>query len=181
MFYTNVLRCSKCFEETVLTSFTLIKPIESEQQEPNKCLYVAAATNGISHATIKWIFSSLGLTITTEKSFLQQLHKKLDVLHDFAKKKMQLTIDNIKSKNKKQHEVMNITVSLDGIWKRRGHISNYGIVFIIDVQSKYCIDYEVLSLNCEVCNMKKLMLNKKNSTNGMKLIKCTVIKIIIDY
>ena len=101
LFHTNVLRCSKCFEETILTNFTPIKPIESEQQEPNKCLHVAAATNGISYATTKWIFSSLGPTITTEKSFLQQLHKKLYVLHDFAKKKMQLTIDNIKSKNKR--------------------------------------------------------------------------------
>ena len=31
----------------------------------------------------------------------------------------------------------------------------YGIVFLIDVESGYRIDYEILSLYCEICTMKK--------------------------
>ncbi|CAF1158109.1 unnamed protein product [Rotaria sordida] len=161
LFHQNVLRCSKCLKETLLTNFPPIQPIESEQQEPNKCLSIAAAANGIRYTATKWIFSSLGLSITTQTAFLRQLHKNYDALHDFAKKNMQLIIDDIKHKNNKKDEIMDITISLDGTWKTRGHTSKYGVVFIIDVQSGYCIDYEVLSLNCEVCNLKKTKLKKE--------------------
>ncbi|CAF3197239.1 unnamed protein product [Rotaria sp. Silwood2] len=102
--------------------------------------------------------SSLCLSITSKKAFLQQLHKHYDSLHDFAKTHFQKIIDDIKYKNNQNNEILNITVSLDGTWKRRGHISNYGIVFLIDVHTGYCIDYEVMSLNCEACNMRKSTL-----------------------
>ncbi|CAF2715562.1 unnamed protein product [Rotaria sp. Silwood2] len=102
--------------------------------------------------------SSLYLSITSKKAFLQQLHRHYDSLHDFAKTHFQKIIDDIKDKNNQNNEILNITVSLDGTWNRRGHISNYGIVFLIDVHTGYCIDYEVMSLNCEACNMRKSTL-----------------------
>ncbi|CAF1172035.1 unnamed protein product [Didymodactylos carnosus] len=164
LFHHNVLRCSKCFKETLMTNFPAILPVESEQQEPNKRLCIATATNGIGYVATKGILSSLGLSITTEKTFLQQLHKSYDDFHDFAKKKFQLITEDIKYRNNKQNEITDITISLDGTWKKRGHTSNYGVVFITDVQSGCCIDYEVLSLKCEVCSLKKLKL-KKNQFN----------------
>jgi hypothetical protein len=76
----------------------------------------------------------------------------------FAKKHSQTIIDNIKSKNNIEDEIMKATGSLDGTWKHRGHISNSGIVFIVDVQSGMCIDYEIMSLLCEAYKMKKIKI-----------------------
>ncbi|CAF1120270.1 unnamed protein product [Didymodactylos carnosus] len=161
LFHHNVLRCSKCFKETLMTNFPAILPVESEQQEPNKRLCIATATNGIGYVATKGILSSLGLSITTEKTFLQQLHKSYDDFHDFAKKKFQLITEDIKYRNNKQNEITDITISLDGTWKKRGHTSNYGVVFITDVQSGCCIDYEVLSLKCENYNGSSKSMEKE--------------------
>ncbi|CAF4884596.1 unnamed protein product [Rotaria sp. Silwood1] len=161
LFHQNIFRCTKCLKETSITNFPPIHPIESKQQEPNKRLCIAAATTGIGYDATNAIMSSLCLSITAKTAFLQQLHKQYDALNDFAQKHFQTIIDDIKFKNNKQDKIIDITVSLDGTWKRRGHISNYGIVFLIDVQSGYCIDYEVMSLYCEVCQMKKPKLRNE--------------------
>jgi hypothetical protein len=161
LFHQNIFRCTKCLKETSITNFPPIHPIESKQQEPNKRLCIAAATTGIGYDATNAVMSSLCLSITTEKAFLQQLHKQYDALNDFAQTHFQTIINDIKFKSNKQDKIIDITVSLDGTWKRRGHISNYGIVFLIDVQSGYCIDYEVMCLYCEVCNMKKSKLRNE--------------------
>ncbi|CAF2910506.1 unnamed protein product [Rotaria sp. Silwood2] len=158
LFHQNIFRCTKCLKETLITNFPRSHPIESIQQEPNKRLSVAAAFTGTGYDAINVVMSSLCLSITSKKVFLQQLHKHYDSLYDFVKTHFQKIIDHIKYKNNQNNEILNITVSLDGTWKRRSHISNYGIVFLIDVHTGYYIDYEVMSVNCEACNMRKSTL-----------------------
>ena len=38
-----------------------------------------------------------------------------------------------------------ITVSFDGTWQKRGHVSMHGVVAVIDVVTGLVVDYEVLS------------------------------------
>ncbi|CAF3041448.1 unnamed protein product, partial [Rotaria sp. Silwood2] len=160
LFHQNVLRCTKCLKETPMSNFPIVHPIESEQQEPNKRLILAAATTVVGYRTTKAIMSSLCLSIQSERTFLYQLHKHYDSLHDYAQEHFKKIINKIKYRSNNTQEIMDITVSIDGTWKRRGHISNFGIVFVIDVQSGMCIDYEVMSLLCEACVMKKAKLSK---------------------
>ena len=168
LFHQNVLRCTKCFNETPLTNFQVIQPIEAEQQEPNKRLSLGVATTGVGYRAIKAIMATLSLSIQSERTFLRQLHKYYDGLHNFAQQHFKTIIKNIKSRNNNRQNIMNITVSIDGTWKRRGHVSNYGIVYIIDVQSGLCIDYEVMSLLCEACNFKKSKLSQSQFTKWYK-------------
>ncbi|CAF1177952.1 unnamed protein product, partial [Didymodactylos carnosus] len=159
--HCNTLRCTNCGKKTPVTNFASIDPVKSVQQEPNTLLVIAVATTGISYNATKCIMSTLGLSITSEVAFLHQLHKYYDALHFFAAQKFQQIICELKHKYKKQKQIMNVTISLDGTWKRRGHVSNYGIVFLIHVDSGKCIDYEVLSLLCEKCNIRKATLSSK--------------------
>ncbi|CAF3124580.1 unnamed protein product, partial [Rotaria sp. Silwood2] len=94
LFHNNILRCTKCHKEIPTANFPLIKPIESEQQEPNKRLTIAAATIGIGYNAVKGIMSTLYLSMTTEKAFLRHLHKYYDALYIFAKK-IQIIIDDL--------------------------------------------------------------------------------------
>ncbi|CAF1556957.1 unnamed protein product, partial [Rotaria sordida] len=96
LFHFNALRCTRCGKETPVTNFSPIDPVQSVQQEPNERLVVAAATTGIGYKATKYIMSTLGLSITTEKAFLHQLHKYYDALHVFAKQKLQSVIDELK-------------------------------------------------------------------------------------
>ena len=161
LFHQNVLKCTKCGRETPVTNFPVIYPVESEQQEPNKRLVIGAATTGIGFKATRGILSTLGLSITSENTFLKHLHTCYDALYDFVVNDFKVITDNIKYNKNQQQEIMDVTISLDGTWKRRGYISNYGVVFIIHADSGMCIDFEVLSLLCEACNVRKKKLSKK--------------------
>ncbi len=46
-------------------------------------------------------------------------------------------------------------ISLDGSWRRRGHVSHNGVVTAISLQTKKCLDVEILSDKCKACQKWK--------------------------
>ena len=46
-------------------------------------------------------------------------------------------------------------VSIDGTWQKRGHASHNGIVTVISLDSKKCLDVEVMSDKCTQCQKWK--------------------------
>ena len=46
-----------------------------------------------------------------------------------------------------------IAVSIDGTWQKRGYSSRLGVVFVISIATGEILDYEVLSLFCQECNV----------------------------
>lgn len=57
---------------------------------------------------------------------------------------------------------MNIAVSYDGSWQKRGFTSKYGIGCIIEVITGLVVDYEVLSKYCRVCERKRTEINEES-------------------
>ncbi|GFS74776.1 uncharacterized protein TNCV_1690751 [Trichonephila clavipes] len=51
----------------------------------------------------------------------------------------------------KNQEIVDVSVSYDGTWQKRGHISNLGLGIIIDILSGHVLDFEVLSKYCQNC------------------------------
>ena len=49
--------------------------------------------------------------------------------------------------------VSDIAVSFDGTWAKRGHMSLFGIVFVISVATGEVLDYHVLSKFCKSCSV----------------------------
>ena len=50
-------------------------------------------------------------------------------------------------------DIINIAVSYDGSWQKRGHSSQYGVGTIIELETGLILDYEAYSLYCHVgCN-----------------------------
>ncbi|GFT90532.1 uncharacterized protein TNCV_1663791 [Trichonephila clavipes] len=45
----------------------------------------------------------------------------------------------------KNQEIIDVNVSYDGTWQKRGHTSNLGLGIIIDILSGLVLDFEVLS------------------------------------
>ncbi len=48
--------------------------------------------------------------------------------------------------------MVDVSVSFDGTWAKRGHTSMFGVVFAISIDSGEVLDYEVLSKFCKVCS-----------------------------
>ena len=49
--------------------------------------------------------------------------------------------------------VLNIAVSFDGTWAKRGHTSLFGIVFVISVDTGEVLDYHMFSKFCKSCSV----------------------------
>ena len=55
--------------------------------------------------------------------------------------------------------IVNIAVSVDGTWQRRGYSSKIGIVFVIAVETGEVVDYEIKCLYCQQCATQKCKLS----------------------
>ena len=49
-----------------------------------------------------------------------------------------------------ENNILDITVSADGSWQKRGHSSLNGVVTLVASDTAKCVDYRVLSKHCLV-------------------------------
>ena len=54
-------------------------------------------------------------------------------------------------------EIVDIRVTCDGTWSRRGHQAKYGIVVVASWENGLVLDTEMLSKFCYECHVKKNM------------------------
>ena len=73
--------------------------------------------------------------------------------------------------------VLDIAVSFDGTWAKRGHTSLFGMVFAISVDTGEVLDYHVLSKFCKAVQFgkQKRMMTHLNMLNGKLAIHQTVL------
>lgn len=64
--------------------------------------------------------------------------------------------------------IVEITVSFDGSWHKRGFTSPFGIGLVIDILTGLVIDFVVLCKECSVCNQKESQLDKKQFEEWQK-------------
>ncbi|KAL2087970.1 hypothetical protein ACEWY4_016798 [Coilia grayii] len=54
-----------------------------------------------------------------------------------------------------ENAIINISVSFDGTWQKRGFTSHYGIGVCIDILTGLVVDFEVLSSYCHTCTLRE--------------------------
>ena len=52
-------------------------------------------------------------------------------------------------------EVIDVSVTCDGTWSKRGFTATYGVVVVISWESGKILDYEILSKRCNTCERQK--------------------------
>ena len=57
--------------------------------------------------------------------------------------------------NRGENPIIDISVSFDGTWQKRGFTSLYGVGICIDVLTGYVVDYAVLSKYCHACKLQE--------------------------
>ena len=57
--------------------------------------------------------------------------------------------------NRGENPIIDISVSFDGTWQKRGFTSLYGVGICIDVLTGYVVDYVVLSKYCHACKLQE--------------------------
>ncbi|GFY18878.1 uncharacterized protein TNCV_3875661 [Trichonephila clavipes] len=77
--------------------------------------------------------------------------KRRKMLAENSKKRWQKSSKTVDEKNSNSMEIIDVSVSYDGTWQKRGHTSNLGLGIIIDILSGLVLDFEVLSKYCHNC------------------------------
>lgn len=69
-------------------------------------------------------------------------HTKIDIARSIVRKHLEINHE------KREIHVLDITVSFDGSWQKRGYKSLYGIGVVMDLLTGLVMDYEILSKYC---------------------------------
>ena len=105
----------------------------------------------------------MGLEDLTEKSFashVREIHQASDRLKTAVLNKAVKKV--YEAHGKAEGDVLDIAVSYDGTWQKRGHTSKHGLGVVIEVTTGRAVDYHVMSSFCQVC--------KKSGDYGRKII-----------
>jgi len=90
-----------------------------------------------------------------KKSFTTHVKAIARVSQQVAEAEMQKAAKEVRAlNNAEEDEVVDIAVSCDGTWARRGFQSLYGMVSAIDVQTGKVVDFEMKSKVCYKCRGK---------------------------
>ena len=89
-------------------------------------------------------------TPPTRKNFTQIQNKKiLPVVKQLASDSMVSNAMSVREQN--GNDGGECGVSIDGTWQKRGHASHNGVVTVISLDTKKCLDVEVMSDKCAQC------------------------------
>ena len=152
--------CDAVIEEGFLCG-RVDKEVPSKVQVPfevNVRATVAFRGIGAGHSAMKEWCSLMNLPSCLSKLAHQNLQQKLVEGSKVSFEKVaQKSVKAIKQayadvgEFPDQEGVLNIGVSFDGSWQRRGHSSHNGIGVVIDLMTGLPVDYEVLSNVCNKC------------------------------
>ena len=127
----------------------------------NRRMVQAFTTFGRGHSAIQQFSSVMNIKPISQYSYQEHLKTLHGASTSVAEQSLQQIRAEVRRANRDDKpnggddDVVDIAVSFDGSWHKRGHTSNYGIGCVIDVLTGYVIDYEVMSKLCRVCEQAK--------------------------
>lgn len=125
----------------------------------NRRIVHAITDIGKGHAALESFSSIMNLPGMDSKTFTKHLKSSHAQVMQSVEKHLNLVRNKVKDVYQKVHrqntDVVDISVSYDASWQKRGHTSNYAVGCVIDVVTGYVIDYHVLSKFCHDCAIKK--------------------------
>ena len=150
------LTCQLC-QNVYGTTFSSPRISESRQFEVNKNVVQAFLNMGKGHAAMETFSMSLGIETMDRKTFdkyvLQLVNESKHVRESILEMARKAVRDEheIVDPSLCNKEIIDIGVSFDGTWHKRGHSSLYCIGSVIDILTGLVIDFTVLSKYCHDC------------------------------
>lgn len=147
------IKCNEC-GKVCGSSFSSPRLPEMKQFEINKKIVEAFLRIGKGHAALEMFSLVLGIQAMDKKTFSKCLNSLSEDGKDIKREMLELSRNIVRQRHEdidptlKEQSIINISVSYDGTWHKRGHTSIYGLGIVIDVLTGLVIDYEVLSKYC---------------------------------
>ena len=133
----------------------------SRARDVNKLMVIAAQELGGGYAVLEKFSTVFGMSCLSKPAYYE-VSKKLQIVHEQTLgqvfgasvaivKETQLDLNA----DLAEKDLIDITVSYDMTWHKRGHTSHYGLGAVIDIVTGLAVDAVALSNYCHACAMKK--------------------------
>lgn len=176
--------CKGCKAE-IITSFTSPKATDGYSFHVNPRFVYSCKSNGMAYKKGTSFIADMNLpkTISTSAftSKLSTLANSCETALEHHLKSVRRIVkaEYIKSGECKcVNNVIDITVSYDGTWHKRGHTSHNGVGIAIDLRTVFVVDFEVISNFVSLVNVV-LSLRKKIMTSSGRTISKIVTRILM--
>ena len=155
------LACEVC-DKVVKEDFLCERVVESKSQtDPfgvNLRATLAFRGIGCGHSAMKEWASTMNLAHVMSYDAYRTAHQKIadasrHTFQEIARKSREAIVSayNEIGEHPDENGILNIAVSFDGSWQKRGFTSHNGIAVVIDLPTGLPIDFEVLSNFCIKC------------------------------
>ena len=153
---------AKCSSDTRdwKSSFCTSKTLKSTKGRPpfevNVRTVLAFREIGKGHTAIKKYCGFMNMPKSINDSAYAGLVSRLNVAYkDIANASMSIAAEDIHNENIDtiSDDTVDIDISADGTWQRRGFASLNGLSTIMAVDIGKCLDYEVLTKECKACQV----------------------------
>ena len=125
----------------------------------NRKMVEAFVSLGLGYAGLEKFGMEIGMKVmssTAWKKHLKDLEKGSAEMKTKILEEARQAVRKVY--NTSDQETLDITVSTDGTWQKRGHVSLHGAAFAIEFETGLVIDYQVLSRHCHIHTVKASML-----------------------
>ena len=150
------ITCTNC-EEVASEGYTSYTTTKDQSMEVNRKMVCAGLNVGAGYSNLMKfaeVIGMPGMTLKThqyhvEKIFNSVLTVKSSILGD-ARARLWQHYEKHNPAAIGKDGILNVAVSFDGSWAKRGHTSKIGFASAIEVMTGLVVDFHIMSLFCQV-------------------------------
>lgn len=149
-----IVRCHVC--SAILANFPSSRKQE-KLYDVNKRMVLAMRANGLGYSGVQKLCRDLNMPCMSSNTFARyhrSVKRGVKVCSEEWKKEVGAIVRSAYEEADPQNvgkDIIDISVSYDGTWQKRGFSSHNGVAVVIDCLTGLVLDYCVLSNFCEKC------------------------------
>lgn len=162
------INCDNCEKE--INSFSSQKVSDDSRTfDINRRVAKAFTTIGKGYGALEQFSLIMNMIPMSNQKFHEYSQYSYSVSKESALVKLELARKNVRKFYKNQDpaitdvSILDLAVSFDGTWHKRGYTSNYGIGCVIELGTGLVIDFVVLSKYCQNCSTTKTQLGENSA------------------
>lgn len=173
------LGCDSCTESSSFST-SVNAATQGRSQDINRRAVYHSVETGSGYEGLASFCSILNMPCMSKPAYYKQVEGIMGSLEEEAKEEMKQAGQRLRKlildENPEQanDDVLDVAVTFDGTWAKRGFTSLTGVVFVISVDSGEVLDYHVLSKVCQKCAIKKPKVTEEEFEQWLLAHECDI-------
>jgi hypothetical protein len=154
------LECNSCNEASNFST-SINAASQGRSHDINRRAVYHSVDTGSGYEGLASFCSIFNMPCISKPAYYKQVENIMGSLEEEAKEEMRQAGQRLRqlilAENPEQaaEDILDVAVTFDGTWAKRGFTSLTGVVFVISVDTGEVLDYHVLSKACQKCSIKR--------------------------